>query len=184
LTELSKEWLRDNIGYVTQESFLFNASIRENLVLAKPDATDEELWAVLTAANADGFVRRLDEGLDSVAGERGTKLSGGERQRLSIARALLKNPPILLLDEATSAVDNETEKLIQQALDRLRSQRTSFVIAHRLSTVRDAHLICVMERGRIIESGRHEELLEEGGLYARLASTGFKEEKKPAAVEA
>lgn len=183
LTELSKEWLRDNIGYVTQESFLFNASIRENLVLAKPDATDEELWAVLTAANADGFVRRLDEGLDSVTGERGTKLSGGERQRLSIARALLKNPPILLLDEATSAVDNETEKLIQQALDRLRSQRTSFVIAHRLSTVRDAHLICVMERGRIIESGRHEELLEEGGLYARLASTGFKEEKKPAALE-
>ena len=183
LTELSKEWLRDNIGYVTQESFLFNASIRENLVLAKPDATDEELWAVLKAANADGFVRRLDEGLDSVTGERGTKLSGGERQRLSIARALLKNPPILLLDEATSAVDNETEKLIQQALDRLRSQRTSFVIAHRLSTVRDAHLICVMERGRIIESGRHEELLEEGGLYARLASTGFKEEKKAAAVE-
>ncbi len=182
LTELSKEWLRDNIGYVTQESFLFNASIRENLVLAKPDSTDEELWAVLTAANADGFVRRLDEGLDSVTGERGTKLSGGERQRLSIARALLKNPPILLLDEATSAVDNETEKLIQQALDRLRSQRTSFVIAHRLSTVRDAHLICVMERGRIIESGRHEELLEEGGLYARLASTGFKEEKQVAAV--
>jgi ATP-binding cassette subfamily B protein/subfamily B ATP-binding cassette protein MsbA len=183
LTDLSKEWLRDNIGYVTQESFLFNASIRENLALAKPDATDEELWAVLTAANADGFVRRLDEGLDSVTGERGTKLSGGERQRLSIARALLKNPPILLLDEATSAVDNETEKLIQQALDRLRSQRTSFVIAHRLSTVRDAHLICVMERGRIIESGQHEQLLAEGGLYARLASTGFKEERKAAAVE-
>jgi ATP-binding cassette subfamily B protein/subfamily B ATP-binding cassette protein MsbA len=183
LTDLSKEWLRDNIGYVTQESFLFNASIRENLALAKPDATDEELWAVLTAANADGFVRRLDEGLDSVTGERGTKLSGGERQRLSIARALLKNPPILLLDEATSAVDNETEKLIQQALDRLRSQRTSFVIAHRLSTVRDAHLICVMERGRIIESGQHEQLLAEGGLYARLASIGFKEERKAAAVE-
>lgn len=181
LTELSKEWLRDNIGYVTQESFLFNASVRENLQLAKPQATDDELWAALTAANADGFVRRLEQGLDTVTGERGTKLSGGERQRLSIARALLKNPPILLLDEATSAVDNETEKLIQQALDRLRSHRTSFVIAHRLSTVRDAHLICVMERGRIIESGRHEELLERGGLYARLASTGFKEPaKKPA----
>lgn len=179
LEELSKEWLRDHIGYVTQESFLFNASIRENLLLAKPEATDEELWAVLAAANADGFVRRLEEGLDTVTGERGTKLSGGERQRLSIARALLKNPPILLLDEATSAVDNETEKLIQQALDRLRSHRTSFVIAHRLSTVRDAHLICVMEGGRIVESGRHEALLERGGLYARLASVGFREEAVP-----
>ena len=178
LTELSKEWLRDNIGYVTQESFLFNASVRENLQLAKPDATEEELWEALTSANADGFVRRLEQGLDTITGERGSKLSGGERQRLSIARALLKNPPILLLDEATSAVDNQTEKLIQQALDRLRSHRTSFVIAHRLSTVRDAHLICVLERGKIIESGRHEQLLAQGGLYARLASSGFKDEKK------
>jgi ATP-binding cassette, subfamily B, bacterial len=183
IKELSKEWLRDHIGYVTQESFLFNASVRENLQLAKPEATDEELWAALTAANADAFVRRLEHGLDTVTGERGTKLSGGERQRLSIARALLKNPPILLLDEATSAVDNETEKLIQQALDRLRSHRTSFVIAHRLSTVKDAHRICVMERGHIIESGHHDELLAQGGLYARLASSGFKEvDKKPAAA--
>ena len=181
--ELSKEWLRDNIGYVTQESFLFNASVRENLQFAKPEATEEELWAALSAANADGFVKRMEQGLDTISGERGTKLSGGERQRLSIARALLKNPPILLLDEATSAVDNETEKLIQQALDRLRSHRTSFVIAHRLSTVKEAHRICVLERGHIIESGRHEELLEQGGLYAKLASTGFKEEKKPVEME-
>ena len=184
LTELSKEWLRDNIGYVTQESFLFNASVRENLQLAKPDATEEELWEALTSANADGFVRRLEQGLDTITGERGSKLSGGERQRLSIARALLKNPPILLLDEATSAVDNQTEKLIQQALDRLLSHRTSFVIAHRLSTVREAHRICVMERGRIVESGRHEDLLAAGGLYAGLASSGFKEEPKPERAEA
>lgn len=184
LTELSKEWLRDSIGYVTQESFLFNASVRENLQMAKPDATDEEIWAALRAANADVFVSRLEQGLSSVTGERGARLSGGERQRLCIARALLKNPPILLLDEATSAVDNETEKLIQQALDRLRSQRTSFVIAHRLSTVRDAHLICVMERGHIVESGTHGELLALGGLYTRLAASGFKEDTgKPPAPE-
>jgi ATP-binding cassette subfamily B protein/subfamily B ATP-binding cassette protein MsbA len=184
LTELSKEWLRDHIGYVTQESFLFNASIRENLLLAKPEATEEELWTVLAAANADAFVRRLEQGLDTVTGERGTKLSGGERQRLSIARALLKNPPILLLDEATSAVDNETEKLIQQALDRLRRQRTTFVIAHRLTTVRDAHQICVLERGRMVESGQHDELLARDGLYSRLAAGGFKETLRRRAEEA
>ncbi|RYD35072.1 MAG: ABC transporter ATP-binding protein [Verrucomicrobiaceae bacterium] len=177
LTELSKEWLRDHIGYVTQESFLFNASVRENLLLAKPGATEEELWDALRAANADGFVSRLEQGLDTITGERGTRLSGGERQRLSIARALLKNPPILLLDEATSAVDNTTEKLIQQALDRLRSHRTSFVIAHRLSTVRDAHRICVLEHGHVVESGRHEELIARGGLYAKLCATGFPEQK-------
>jgi ABC-type multidrug transport system fused ATPase/permease subunit len=122
--------------------------------------------------------------LDTVTGERGTKLSGGERQRLSIARALLKNPPILLLDEATSAVDNETEKLIQQALDRLRRQRTTFVIAHRLTTVRDAHQICVLERGRMVESGQHDELLARDGLYSRLAAGGFKETLSRRAEEA
>jgi ATP-binding cassette subfamily B protein/subfamily B ATP-binding cassette protein MsbA len=176
---LSKEWLRDHIGYVTQESFLFNASIRENLLLARPGATDDELWEVLRAANADGFVSRMEGGLDHVTGERGTKLSGGERQRLSIARALLKNPPVLLLDEATSAVDNTTEQLIQEALERLRASRTCFVIAHRLSTVKNADLICVLERGHIVERGTHDDLLARGGLYARLCNAGFKDQPVP-----
>jgi ATP-binding cassette subfamily B protein/subfamily B ATP-binding cassette protein MsbA len=179
ISGLSKEWLRDHIGYVTQDSFLFNASIRGNLLVARPDATEPQLWAALEAANAADFVRRLPEGLDTLTGERGTRLSGGERQRLSIARALLKNPPILLLDEATSAVDNETEKLIQQALERLRSDRTCFVIAHRLSTVENADRIYVLERGHIREEGTHHELLAVGGLYARLCASGLREESHP-----
>ena len=166
--ELSKKWLRARMGFVTQESFLFNTTLKQNLLVAKQEATEEEIWEALEAANAAEFVRALPEGLDTVTGERGAKLSGGQRQRISIARALLKNPPILLLDEATSAVDNETERLIQEALGRLRDDRTSFVIAHRLSTVQDADLICVLVDGKIVEQGRHEELLAQGGVYTGL----------------
>ncbi len=174
IESLSKEWLRDHTGYVTQESFLFNTSLRDNLRLAKPDATDAEIWSALESANAARFVRELPEQLDTVAGERGVRFSGGEKQRLSIARALLKNPPLLLLDEATSALDNETERLVQEALETLRADRTCFVIAHRLSTVRNADLICVLEDGRLVESGRHENLLENGGLYSRLCEASLR----------
>lgn len=181
LEEISKEWLRDRLGYVTQESFLFNTTLRENLLLAKHDATDDELWAALEAANAAEFVKAHPEGLDTIAGERGGRFSGGEKQRLSIARALLKNPPLLLLDEATSALDNRTERLVQQALENLRSDRTCFVIAHRLSTVRQADRILVLDHGRLIEQGTHAELLERGGAYAKLCEASFAIDPRPTA---
>jgi ATP-binding cassette subfamily B protein len=167
--------LREAIGVVTQESFLFNGSIRENLLMGKPQATDAELWRAVIAANAQQFIQRLPGGLESVVGERGVKLSVGEKQRLSIARALLKDPPILILDEATASVDTETERLIQEALDRLMANRTSIVIAHRLSTIVRADQILVLDHGRIIERGTHDKLLSLGGKYTRLCQQSLLE---------
>ena len=173
LRDIPKSHLRHSIAVVTQESFMFNGTTAENLRIGKPDATEEQIWEVLRAANAADFIKRLPEGLHTPLGERGVKLSVGEKQRLSIARALLKNPPILILDEATASVDTATERLIQEALDRLMENRTSFVIAHRLSTVRHADQILVLERGCITERGRHTELLTRGGLYADLCKSSL-----------
>lgn len=170
ITDVTQKSLHDSIGFVQQNIFLFDASIRENLKYGKADATDEEMWNALRNAHLDKFVASLPNGLDTQVGERGTRLSGGQKQRLSIARVFLKNPPILVFDEATSSLDTESETLIQSAFNELSVGRTSIVIAHRLSTIIDSDLIYVMDKGKVVESGTHEELLASKGVYYKLYS--------------
>jgi ATP-binding cassette subfamily B protein len=162
------DFLRAQIGVVFQDPFLLNRSVGENLRIGGPQASDEELMSAVRRAHADGFVARMPDGLATTIGERGATLSGGEKQRLSIARALLRDAPILVLDEATSALDTKTERLIQESLDALTRGRTTFVIAHRLSTVRRADRIVVLDHGRIVEEGPFEALLEKGGAFPQL----------------
>jgi subfamily B ATP-binding cassette protein MsbA len=156
------------MGIVSQEAILFNDSVRSNIIFGAENATEEEVIAAAKAANAHDFITAMPMGYDSNIGDRGSKLSGGQRQRLTIARALLKNPPILILDEATSALDSESEQLVQSALDRLLVNRTALVIAHRLSTIQHADEIIVMDEGKIVERGTHEGLMEGAGVYRRL----------------
>ncbi len=175
IRDITMESLRRNIGIVQQDIYLFNASIRDNILYGRLDATEEEVVEAAKRANIHDYIMTLEEGYDTVIGERGVRLSGGQKQRLSIARVFLKNPPMLILDEATSALDNTTEIMIQQALDELCKGRTTLVVAHRLSTIKNADAIAVISDGRILEQGTHDELLQTGGLYSQLYHQQFRE---------
>ncbi|MHB8650362.1 MAG: ABC transporter ATP-binding protein [Gaiellaceae bacterium] len=180
LRDLSLAALSDLVGVVSQETYLFHETVRENLRFAKPDATDDEVEAAAEAARIHHVIAALPEGYETVVGERGYRFSGGEKQRIAIARTILRNPPILVLDEATSSLDNETERLVQEALDKLSEGRTTIAIAHRLSTIRDADQIVVLDGGHVVEIGRHEELVAAGGRYASLVARDAELELSPA----
>ena len=179
---LKLQELRALLGIVTQETILFHDTVHANIAYGRNEVPQAEVEAAARAANAHGFIAELPQGYDTVLGEKGTRLSGGQRQRIAIARALLRNPPILILDEATSALDTESERLVQQAIEQLMEERTVLVIAHRLSTVRRASQILVMDAGRIVERGTHDELIARGGLYRRLYDMQFGVEREPAAT--
>jgi ATP-binding cassette subfamily B protein len=181
LREADPAEIRRRIAMVPQDTVIFAASARDNLRYGDWEASDEALWSAAEAANAAEFLRELPEGLDTYLGEGGARLSGGQRQRLAIGRALLRDAPLLLLDEATSALDAESERLVQQALERLMKDRTTIVIAHRLATVRSADRIIVLDGGRIVEQGTHAALIGQGGLYAHLAQLQFESNAPPMA---
>jgi len=176
IRQVTLESLKKNIALVDQETFLFNDSIRNNIRYGRRDASDAEVEAAAVLAYADEFIRQLPEGYDSGIGDRGVRLSGGQRQRICIARAILRNAPILILDEATSALDTESEAMVQSALANLMQNRTTFVIAHRLSTIMHADKIVVLEDGRIVDTGTHQELLGRSGLYRKLYDMQFRDE--------
>jgi len=178
--KLTLESIADSIGIVTQETYLFHDTIRRNLMYGRPGASQEELEHAARAANIHNRIAELPEGYDTVVGERGYKLSGGEKQRLAIARVILKDPKILILDEATSSLDTTSERLVQAALEPLMQGRTTIAIAHRLSTILAADVIFVLDRGRIVERGRHDELLALGGLYATLYEQQFADQTEGA----
>jgi ATP-binding cassette subfamily B protein len=181
--DIALEDLKAAVGMVTQETYLVHTTVKENLRIAKPDATDQELIDACKLAAIHDHIDSLDQKYDTVVGERGYKLSGGEKQRLAIARAILKNPPILILDEATSALDTTSERLIQNSLNTLMKGRTTFAIAHRLSTILSADQILVIQDGRIVESGKHAELLDQHGLYEKLYTEQFNHENEMRSAE-
>jgi ATP-binding cassette subfamily B protein len=170
IRKVSLSSLAATVGVVSQETYLFHSSVRDNLRFARPDATDDEIEEAARTARIHDLIASLPDGYDTIVGERGYRFSGGEKQRMAIARTILRNPPVLVLDEATSSLDNQTEAAVQAELERLSEGRTTITIAHRLSTVRDADQIVVLDHGAIVERGTHEELLERGGLYAALVS--------------